>query len=185
MYFDLTYTVHVQNYRIVMQCSARVYTKFGMLYWKLAKLLEIISVWWTKPSMCVYINVCHTLYNMVLASVSLCWDGMLIVGWIKAVCSWDLPIHISPFHDTHTLTHEHTHTCTYIICIHIIILYKHICTHAQVVKTIGLREVWFFGLQYVDSKNLTTWLKLNKKVIELMAQFHVWQLLGGSNQLRA
>jgi len=34
----------------------------------------------------------------------------------------------------------------------------------QVVKTIGLREVWFFGLQYVDSKNLTTWLKLNKKV---------------------
>ena len=22
----------------------------------------------------------------------------------------------------------------------------------QVVKTIGLREIWFFGLQYVDSK---------------------------------
>jgi hypothetical protein len=53
------------------------------------------------------------------------------------------------------------------------------------VKTIGLREVWFFGLQYVDGKNLTTWLKLNKKVIELMAQFHVWLLLGASNQLRA
>eukprot|EP00914_Ancora_sagittata_P012376 GHVO01023828.1.p1 GENE.GHVO01023828.1~~GHVO01023828.1.p1 ORF type:complete len:592 (+),score=147.52 GHVO01023828.1:2-1777(+) len=35
----------------------------------------------------------------------------------------------------------------------------------QVVKTIGLREIWFFGLQYVDSKNLTTWLKLNKKVL--------------------
>ncbi len=34
----------------------------------------------------------------------------------------------------------------------------------QVVKTIGLREIWFFGLQYVDSKGLTTWLKLNKKV---------------------
>ena len=34
----------------------------------------------------------------------------------------------------------------------------------QVVKTIGLREVWFFGLQYVDEKGLTTWLKLNKKV---------------------
>ena len=31
-------------------------------------------------------------------------------------------------------------------------------------KTIGLREIWFFGLQYVDSKGLTTWLKLNKKV---------------------
>lgn len=35
----------------------------------------------------------------------------------------------------------------------------------QVVKTIGLREIWFFGLQYTDSKNLTTWLKLNKKVL--------------------
>ncbi|XP_039622276.1 moesin a [Polypterus senegalus] len=34
----------------------------------------------------------------------------------------------------------------------------------QVVKTIGLREVWFFGLQYQDTKNLSTWLKLNKKV---------------------
>ncbi|GAB6025216.1 hypothetical protein CHUAL_010637 [Chamberlinius hualienensis] len=36
----------------------------------------------------------------------------------------------------------------------------------QVVKTIGLREIWFFGLQYVDSKNYTTWLKLNKKVLQ-------------------
>lgn len=35
----------------------------------------------------------------------------------------------------------------------------------KVVKTIGLREIWFFGLQYTDSKNLTTWLKLNKKVL--------------------
>ena len=34
----------------------------------------------------------------------------------------------------------------------------------QVVKTIGLRETWFFGLQYVDSKGDFTWLKLNKKV---------------------
>uniref|UniRef100_A0A7N5JN65 Moesin n=1 Tax=Ailuropoda melanoleuca TaxID=9646 RepID=A0A7N5JN65_AILME len=34
----------------------------------------------------------------------------------------------------------------------------------QVVKTIGLREVWFFGLQYQDTKNFSTWLKLNKKV---------------------
>eukprot|EP00049_Salpingoeca_infusionum_P018341 m.356792 g.356792 ORF g.356792 m.356792 type:complete len:572 (+) comp17627_c0_seq1:373-2088(+) len=34
----------------------------------------------------------------------------------------------------------------------------------QVVKTIGLREIWFFGLQYVDSKGLTTWLEMNKKV---------------------
>jgi radixin len=35
----------------------------------------------------------------------------------------------------------------------------------QVVKTIGLREIWFFGLQYTDSKGLHTWLKLNKKVL--------------------
>lgn len=34
----------------------------------------------------------------------------------------------------------------------------------QVVKTVGLREVWFFGLQYTDSKGYSTWLKLNKKV---------------------
>lgn len=35
----------------------------------------------------------------------------------------------------------------------------------QVVKTIGLREIWFFGLQYADTKGYTTWLKLNKKVL--------------------
>ncbi|KAL2082533.1 hypothetical protein ACEWY4_022351 [Coilia grayii] len=36
--------------------------------------------------------------------------------------------------------------------------------HPQVVKTIGLREVWYFGLQYMDSKGYHTWLKLDKKV---------------------
>ncbi|BFZ10181.1 hypothetical protein BsWGS_13220 [Bradybaena similaris] len=35
----------------------------------------------------------------------------------------------------------------------------------QVVKTCGLREIWFFGLQYTDSKGYITWLKLNKKVM--------------------
>jgi len=35
----------------------------------------------------------------------------------------------------------------------------------QVVKTIGLREIWYFGLQYKDTKGLVTWLKLNKKVL--------------------
>ena len=35
----------------------------------------------------------------------------------------------------------------------------------KVVKTIGLREIWFFGLQYTDSKGYQTWLKLNKKVL--------------------
>ncbi|KAM8854858.1 radixin-like isoform 2-T2 [Spinachia spinachia] len=34
----------------------------------------------------------------------------------------------------------------------------------QVVNTVGLREVWFFGLQCTDSKGYVTWLKLNKKV---------------------
>lgn len=34
----------------------------------------------------------------------------------------------------------------------------------QVVKTIGLREIWYFGLQYMDSKGYLTWLKLDKKV---------------------
>ena len=35
----------------------------------------------------------------------------------------------------------------------------------QVVKTIGLREVWYFGLQYADKDGYLTWLKLNKKVM--------------------
>lgn len=35
----------------------------------------------------------------------------------------------------------------------------------QVVKTIGLREVWFFSLQYTDSKGDLTWIKLAKKVM--------------------
>ncbi|XP_017881266.1 moesin/ezrin/radixin homolog 1 isoform X4 [Ceratina calcarata] len=35
----------------------------------------------------------------------------------------------------------------------------------QVVKTIGLREVWFFGLQYTDTKGDLTWIKLYKKVM--------------------
>uniref|UniRef100_A0A7N8YCJ8 Ezrin b n=1 Tax=Mastacembelus armatus TaxID=205130 RepID=A0A7N8YCJ8_9TELE len=34
----------------------------------------------------------------------------------------------------------------------------------QVVKTIGLREVWYFGLQHFDGKGYSTWLKLDKKV---------------------
>ncbi|XP_029937926.1 ezrin a [Myripristis murdjan] len=35
----------------------------------------------------------------------------------------------------------------------------------QVVRTIGLREVWYFGLQFVDSKGFITWLNFDKKVI--------------------
>ncbi|XP_076833735.1 ezrin a [Brachyhypopomus gauderio] len=35
----------------------------------------------------------------------------------------------------------------------------------QVVKTVGLREVWYFGLQYVDNKGYNSWLKMEKKVL--------------------
>ncbi|XP_040285173.1 ezrin [Bufo bufo] len=34
----------------------------------------------------------------------------------------------------------------------------------QVVKTVGLREVWYFGLQCTDNKGFPNWLKLDKKV---------------------
>uniref|UniRef100_UPI00358E590C radixin-like n=1 Tax=Myxine glutinosa TaxID=7769 RepID=UPI00358E590C len=48
----------------------------------------------------------------------------------------------------------------------------------EVVKAICLKEVCFFGLQYVDSKGYSTWLPLNKKVLgqdlkkENPLQFH-------------
>uniref|UniRef100_A0A8C9SG08 Ezrin n=1 Tax=Scleropages formosus TaxID=113540 RepID=A0A8C9SG08_SCLFO len=34
----------------------------------------------------------------------------------------------------------------------------------QVIRTIGLRELWYFGLQFVDSKGYLTWLNLDKKL---------------------
>ncbi|CAG5135769.1 unnamed protein product, partial [Candidula unifasciata] len=33
-------------------------------------------------------------------------------------------------------------------------------------RTIGLRETWYFGLQYVDSKGYVAWLKFDKKVLD-------------------
>ena len=33
-----------------------------------------------------------------------------------------------------------------------------------VCRTIGLRETWYFGLQYEDSKHYVAWLKMEKKV---------------------
>jgi hypothetical protein len=30
----------------------------------------------------------------------------------------------------------------------------------QVIKTLGVREVWYFGLQFIDSKGFKTWLKM-------------------------
>ena len=42
----------------------------------------------------------------------------------------------------------------------------------QVVKTIGLREIWFFGLQYVDSKvNLAFQLSKNRHVDQLWSSY--------------
>ncbi|KAK2892185.1 ezrin a [Channa argus] len=35
----------------------------------------------------------------------------------------------------------------------------------QVARTIGLRETWYFGLQFVDSKGFITWLNSEKKVM--------------------
>ncbi|XP_028293438.1 ezrin a [Gouania willdenowi] len=35
----------------------------------------------------------------------------------------------------------------------------------QVARTIGLRETWFFGLLFVDSKGFLTWLTYDKKVM--------------------
>lgn len=34
----------------------------------------------------------------------------------------------------------------------------------QVAKTIGLREVWYFGLQFVDTRGFVSWLLPDKKV---------------------
>ncbi|XP_015824833.3 ezrin a [Nothobranchius furzeri] len=35
----------------------------------------------------------------------------------------------------------------------------------QVAKTIGLREIWYFGLQFVDTRGFITWLQPDKKVL--------------------
>ncbi|KAI3367430.1 hypothetical protein L3Q82_026285 [Scortum barcoo] len=35
----------------------------------------------------------------------------------------------------------------------------------QVARTIGLREIWYFGLQFVDGRGITTWLNSEKKVM--------------------
>ncbi len=34
-----------------------------------------------------------------------------------------------------------------------------------VCRTIGLREVWYFGLQFQDSKQYSSWLKMDKRVL--------------------
>ena len=34
----------------------------------------------------------------------------------------------------------------------------------MVARTVGLREVWYFGLRYVDDKGFVSWLRTDKKV---------------------
>lgn len=36
-----------------------------------------------------------------------------------------------------------------------------------VCRTIGLRETWFFGLQFEDTKHFISWLKLDKRGITI------------------
>jgi merlin protein len=36
----------------------------------------------------------------------------------------------------------------------------------MVTKTIGLREAWFFGLHYKDSKGIDAWLRFDRKVTD-------------------
>jgi hypothetical protein len=38
----------------------------------------------------------------------------------------------------------------------------------MVTKTIGLREAWFFGLHYKDSKGIDAWLRFDRKVQYLL-----------------
>lgn len=40
----------------------------------------------------------------------------------------------------------------------------------KVARTIGLRETWYFGLQFVDTKGLITWLNYEKKVGSVLLQ---------------
>ncbi|KAH9527010.1 Merlin, variant 2 [Dermatophagoides farinae] len=35
-----------------------------------------------------------------------------------------------------------------------------------VTRAIGLREVWYFGLQYIDSKGFISWLKMTKRICD-------------------
>lgn len=36
----------------------------------------------------------------------------------------------------------------------------------QVTKTIGLREFWWFGLQFIDNKDMIAWIRPNKKILQ-------------------
>ena len=40
------------------------------------------------------------------------------------------------------------------------------CFENLIVIFSGLREVWYFGLQFVDSKGFISWLKMDKKICD-------------------
>ena len=44
-----------------------------------------------------------------------------------------------------------------------------------VCRTIGLRETWYFGLQFHDSKGYVAWLKLGKNLVNKTENFSVYK----------
>ena len=50
-----------------------------------------------------------------------------------------------------------------------------------VCRTTGLREAWYFGLQYKDNKGYLAWMKLDKKVLMVVpTRVILWQLFAGT-----
>ena len=55
-----------------------------------------------------------------------------------------------------------------------------------VCRTTGLREAWYFGLQYKDNKGYLAWMKLDKKVLRVFSTFMILcQLFAGAGSTRS
>ena len=55
-----------------------------------------------------------------------------------------------------------------------------------VCRTTGLREAWYFGLQYKDNKGYLAWMKLDKKVLRVFSTFMILcQLFAGAGSARS
>lgn len=50
-----------------------------------------------------------------------------------------------------------------------------------IARTIGLRETWYFGLQYLDTKECIAWLKLDKRICDQDASLTKHVPRSGSN----
>lgn len=91
------------------------------------------------------------------------WNILCIVepqSWAQIITSWFLTMRKAACEVLTAPTMSKTHFDLYALPL-------------QVVKTIGLREIWYFGLQYTDNKGYTTWLRLDKKVrSSVMVVFH-------------